>query len=114
MCFNANISLSTFILGLTAIIIGLINNVIPWNFSLFYFSVIFMQFLEYLAWIFINNKKINNIVGFFILLLLLIQFFTACYLIYDIKFFFNFYISLIFIFYILLIIYINIKKKKTN
>ena len=82
-------------------------------FIILFFSNIYAIF-RILAWIFINNKKINNIVGFFILLLLLIQFFTACYLIYDIKFFFNFYISLIFIFYILLIIYISIKKTKTN
>ena len=72
MCFSANISISTFIIGLAAICIGLINNVIPWNFAYFYFSIIFIQFLEFLVWIYINNKQLNNIISFLILFTLII------------------------------------------
>ena len=59
MCFNANISISTFLLGIVAIIIGIINNTLSISFSVFYFSVIAMQLAEFFIWIFIKNKKIN-------------------------------------------------------
>ena len=111
MCFNANISITTFIIGLAAICIGLINNIIPWNFAIFYFSIIFMQFLEFLAWIYINNVKINKIISIVMLLLLYSHLFTACLLLYDNKNLFYIYIFLLIIIYIYLIFF---RKNKTN
>lgn len=83
MCFNTNISITTFLLGVVAIIIGYINKTISYSFGLFYFSVIFMQFIEFLLWIYLNNLKINNYLSIIGSLLLKIQPLLLLYVLYS-------------------------------
>ena len=83
MCFNANISITTFLLGVVAIIIGYINKTITYSFGLFYFSVIFMQFIEFLIWVYLNNSKINNYLSIVGSLLLKIQPLLLLYVLYS-------------------------------
>ena len=82
MCFNAQISITTFIVGLVAIIIGLISETITYSFGLFYFSIIFMQFIEFLIWIYIKNDDINEFLSICASLLLHIQVFLIIFLLY--------------------------------
>ena len=83
MCFNANISITTFIIGIAAIIIGIINNTITNTFGLFYFAVIFMQFIEFFIWIYINNKKINKYLSIIAYILLYIQILLLLFVLYH-------------------------------
>lgn len=83
MCFNANISISTFLLGLTAIIIGLINKVITYDFSIFYMSVIIIQLLEFFLWKNLNNEKINKLITIIIYIVLNFQLFAFNQMIYP-------------------------------
>ena len=85
MCFNANISITTFIIGVASIIIGLINNTITYSFGLFYFSIVFMQFIEFLLWIYLNNDYVNNILSIFASILLKIQVLAIIFLLYFYK-----------------------------
>lgn len=75
MCWNAKVSLNTFIFGLISAAVVLAINKNEINTVLFLLSVTSMQLLEYFAWKNINNKeaiKIISIVGMFLILLQLI------------------------------------------
>lgn len=72
MCWNAEVSLKAFVLGTIAAVIVLSLNVIQFNTVLLIYTITLMQLLEYFAWTYLNNKKINfiiSIIGGFILLL---------------------------------------------
>ena len=83
MCFNANISITTFLIGIVSIIIGLINKTITYSFGIFYFSIVFMQFIEFLIWIYLDNKKINKILSILAYILLNLQVFATIFLLYP-------------------------------
>lgn len=71
MCWNAEISLNTFIFGIISAIIVILLNKINYFIILFIFSVSLMQLLEYFAWKNIDNKEniyYLSIIGFFIIL----------------------------------------------
>jgi len=65
MCYNSTISLNTFIFGIISIMIlykyG--KNVIKPKFLLLILLFSLIQLLEYFAWIYINNKKIIEILS---------------------------------------------------
>jgi hypothetical protein len=82
MCFNANISITTFLLGIAAIIIGIINKTLSYSFSIFYLSVITMQLIEFFIWIYINDKQLNYYLSILASILIILQPFCFIILVY--------------------------------
>jgi len=82
MCWNENVSINTFIFGVSILSLIFINNKHsthkielfsnPYSY-LFFMSFITMQFFEFILWRNINNKVINNFVSILGLSLLAIQ-----------------------------------------
>lgn len=72
MCWSAEVSLQSFLLGCIGIIVG-------WQYGLstsllfFYFTIVCMQLIEYIIWSFIDNKKVRFITSLFAALLLILQ-----------------------------------------
>lgn len=56
MCWNASISINTFLFSTFAVILAVGNNVLSPVLALFYMSFITMQFIEYLIW----SKTFSN------------------------------------------------------
>ena len=73
MCWNSTVSLNTFICGLFAVSFAYYNEVITLYECLFYMSFISIQLVEYFAWKNLNNKKINKVVSYCALLLVLLH-----------------------------------------
>jgi len=72
MCYNAEISLNTFIYGLVSAIIVLLLNQTSLDLIIIVLLFTSIQLLEYFTWKYINNKKINyylSIIGFFIIII---------------------------------------------
>jgi hypothetical protein len=59
MCWNASISLNTFLLGMFAIGLGVMNNVVPVTKAIFYMSFVSMQLIEYFIWTNLDNPMRN-------------------------------------------------------
>ena len=75
MCWNASVSLNTFIFGLVcALYIGLFTKYDK-KLLLIALSISLMQLLEYFAWTNINNKKIINILSYIGLFIIFLQVF---------------------------------------
>jgi hypothetical protein len=71
MCWNAEVSLNTFIFGIICMTIVIILNKIKYIHILFALTVSLIQLMEYYAWNNINNKEVIynlSIIGFLILL----------------------------------------------
>jgi hypothetical protein len=73
MCWNETVSLNTFIFSLFGINFAYFNSVINGYEYLFYYSFISMQLLEYFAWKYLNNKKINRLLSMLGVFLVFIQ-----------------------------------------
>jgi hypothetical protein len=73
MCWNAEVSLNTFIFSLFAALFALYNNVVTLPNALFYISFSSMQLIEYFVWKNINNKKANTFLSKIGLALILLQ-----------------------------------------
>jgi cellulose synthase/poly-beta-1,6-N-acetylglucosamine synthase-like glycosyltransferase len=59
MCWNASVSLNSFLVGFTAILIGGIYGIsLPVLF--FYGTIVFMQLIEYIVWTHPFNSNINK------------------------------------------------------
>ena len=80
MCWSAKVSLNTFIYGFISAIIVYALNVIPLHVIIILMSFTSMQLLEYFAWTYMDNKKINEILSYIGLLLIIIQIFLINYL----------------------------------
>ena len=80
MCWSAKVSLNTFIYGFISAIIVYALNVIPLYVIIILMSFTSMQLLEYFAWTYMDNKKINEILSYIGLLLIIIQIFLINYL----------------------------------
>lgn len=63
MCWNATVSLNTFLLSLFAIYLGYINNYNPYL-LLFILSFSIMQLYEYFIWSYGDNKRTNTVFSF--------------------------------------------------
>lgn len=73
MCWNAEVSLNSFIFGaISAIIVMTINN-IEYKYLLLPFTVSSMQLVEYFAWKNINNKDIIALISLLGMALILLQ-----------------------------------------
>jgi hypothetical protein len=57
MCWNADVSIKSFIIGLTAIIAGALTG-ISTPLLLFYSTIVCMQLVEYIVWTNINDKNV--------------------------------------------------------
>lgn len=71
MCWNAEVSLNTFIFALFGFIIGYINGFNK-KILLFFLLFSFIQFYEYMIWVNLDSSNINKIwslIGFIIILL---------------------------------------------
>lgn len=73
MCWNATVSLNTFLFSLFGTSFAYFNNVIYTYKYLYLISFISMQLLEYFTWKHLNNKKINRLLSQLGLFLIFIQ-----------------------------------------
>lgn len=73
MCYNAEISLQTFIYGFISAIIVYYLRVVPPKAILILMSVTFMQFIEFLTWTYYDNLTINRYLSIFAFITVIIQ-----------------------------------------
>lgn len=73
MCWNPQISLSTFIFGCAVIAIGYINGVNDIWWSFMGLSFVTMQLVEYFIWIYLHDAKVNRVLSMIGLTIILIQ-----------------------------------------
>jgi hypothetical protein len=73
MCWNAEVSITTFIAGLVCAIILLIINKTPYHYILIGLSITSMQLLEFFAWRNINDKKIIKNLSILGLVIIILQ-----------------------------------------
>ena len=73
MCWNATVSLNTFLFSFFAVNFAYFNNVINIYECLFFYSFISMQLVEYFTWKHLNNKKINRLLSQLGMLLIVLQ-----------------------------------------
>jgi hypothetical protein len=82
MCWSAEVSLQSFLLGCIGIIVG-------WKYGLsksllfFYFTIVCMQLFEFIIWSFIDNKHVRFITSLFAALLLVLQPIAAISILYP-------------------------------
>lgn len=79
MCWNAEVSLNTFIFGIVSAIIVLILNKFRYHFILILLSFTSIQLLEYFAWKNINDKKAIKILSIIGIQIIFIQLFLLNY-----------------------------------
>jgi hypothetical protein len=73
MCWNPEISLSTFILGVAAISIGNITQTNDLQWSLFYLSIVSMQLIEFFMWKNLQNPSLIKFLSMIGLLTIFLQ-----------------------------------------
>jgi len=103
MCYNSTVSLNTFLFGLGVACLAYYTKIIP-NYSiiiLLSFSAI--QLLEYFAWTYYNNRKINRILSIIGMMIIITQVILLNYFLPDKKIR-NILLILIFIFLLLFVI----------
>jgi hypothetical protein len=103
MCWNAEISLNTFIFGFISSIIVYILGYIENGLIILLLSFTSIQLLEYFIWKYIDNKEINEILSKIGLFIIGIQIFLLCFF-YKNKKIRKYLLYLYFIFVILFII----------
>jgi hypothetical protein len=72
MCWNAEVSLQSFLLGLIGIIIGWIYG-LSFPLLLFFSTIVCMQLFEFIIWSFLDNKRIRFITSLAAASLLVLQ-----------------------------------------
>ena len=81
MCWNAKVSLNTFLFSLFGISFAYFNNVIGFFEFLYFLSFISMQLLEYFTWNYLHNKNMNKFlskIGLFLLFIQVPLFILSC------------------------------------
>lgn len=73
MCWNASVSLNTFMFSTFVATLGLYNSIFTISAYLFVLSFVFMQLTEYFIWTYISNPKMNRKLSQLGLLLILSQ-----------------------------------------
>lgn len=73
MCWNATVSLNTFLFSFFAVNFAYFNNVINIYECLFFYTFISMQLIEYFTWKNLHNKKINKLLSQLGLFLIFLQ-----------------------------------------
>ena len=72
MCWNAEVSLQSFLFGLIGIIIGWIYG-LSFPLLLFFFTIVCMQLFEFIIWSFIDNQQVRFITSLVAVSLLALQ-----------------------------------------
>jgi len=103
MCYNASVSLNTFIFGLGVAILAYYTKIIPNYGILILLSFSAIQLLEYFTWTYYNNSKINKFLSIIGLFIIFIQVFLLNYYYPDPKTS-KFLLLLMFIFILLFLI----------
>ena len=115
MCYNAEVSLNTFIFGCVSALLLLISGYKTYHILIIILSFTSIQFLEYLTWKNINNKKINRYLSIFGLIIIIIQILLINYFL-PIKKYRNILLTILIIGIILFIIFelknVNFKMEK--
>jgi hypothetical protein len=84
MCWNKEISLSTFVLATAAITIGLITQQHDANYAIFYFTIASMQLLEFFIWNNgLRNPQLNKMLSMIGLAIIFAQPLAAGLMIHD-------------------------------
>lgn len=73
MCWNPEISLSTFVFAVAGIIIGYVNHQHNMAWNIFYMSFASMQLIEYFIWKNLGKKDVNTVLSVIAFLLILSQ-----------------------------------------
>ena len=79
MCYNSNVSLTTFIFGCIIALLAYYTKAIDNYIIIILLSFTSMQLLEFFAWTYYNNKKINKFLSILGLILIFIQIFLLNY-----------------------------------
>jgi len=79
MCFNASVSLNTFIFGFIMAIVAYYSKIIRNSTILILLSFSSIQLLEYFTWTYYNNKKINKILSYIGLIIIITQIYLLNY-----------------------------------
>jgi hypothetical protein len=115
MCYNATVSLNTFIFGVSVAILAHYTKIIPYYGILILLSITSMQLLEYFAWTYYDNPLINKILSLIGLFIIFIQVFLLNYYYPDPKTS-KILLSFMFIFILLFLIFefrnVNFSMKK--
>ncbi len=61
MCWNLEVSMTTFLFSTTAVMLAYYNNIITLPYLLFLMSFISMQLIEFFLWINLNNDALNKL-----------------------------------------------------
>lgn len=77
MCWSASVSLNTFLLGLFAVSLGLLNNITTPLYAVFLMSFISIQLVEYFAWKNLSNPLTIRLVSIVGLSLIILQPFAS-------------------------------------
>jgi len=80
MCWNAEVSLNTFIFGTISAIIAIIINKYPLSTLLLVYTISLIQLMEYFAWRNIHNKRRIFYISIFGTLILLLQLILISYI----------------------------------
>jgi len=83
MCWNADISLKTFLFGLASAFILYFTNYENKKIILIVLSFTFIQFIEFLTWTYIDNHKINRYLSMLAFTVIFIQLLLLNYFIPD-------------------------------
>ncbi len=73
MCWNAEVSLSTFIFAVSSMTIGYLNNTETGKWLTLYITIACMQLLEYFIWKNLKYKKLNKLLSICGLVIILLQ-----------------------------------------
>lgn len=68
MCWNADISLNTFLFSTFAVLLATFNGILPWMEALYYMSFISMQLSEYIAWKDLSDTRFASLMGLSLIL----------------------------------------------
>lgn len=103
MCYNSTVSLNTFLFGLGVACLAYYTKIIPNYGIIILLSFSAMQLLEFFAWTYYDNRKINRILSIIGMMIIITQVILLNYYLPDKKIR-NILLFLIFIFLLLFII----------
>lgn len=103
MCYNSTVSLNTFLFGLGVACLAYYTKIIPNYGIIILLSFSAMQLLEFFAWTYYDNKKINRVLSIIGMMIIITQVILLNYYLPDKKIR-NILLFLIFIFLLLFII----------
>jgi len=83
MCWNATVSINTFLLSTFAVLLAAVNKVYPWRVLAFIMSIAAVQFLEFIIWSYYDNKRVNKYASMMVFFVIALQPLAAAWMLYD-------------------------------